>query len=154
MRIMTIPESISKIIHTLESTKLRFYDGYIKDPEGWRYCANGVLILETGYYQPKDLSGDVYVLSDLIRYEDVISDMKKKYGIWIDTQYRKGFYCPFVCDEMGHCKTFLKSLEQVITHINDDHNMKRQHKETARIMKVLSELYNLETGERLVATVR
>jgi hypothetical protein len=99
------------------------------------FCAGGVLLKRSGV-----IFGPIYNINDLGLYE---SQADKRYGL--DLFRSRFWYNPSIqchkCDcELGH-------LGVVITHMNDVHSS--SHKETAQLLRELSKLYNLETGEKL-----
>lgn len=140
-----IPRSINKIIDTLANTKFEYNDNYLKDPENDSYCATAVLILECGFH-PREFEGgdEYYNLCDLQNYNSIIPVLESTYDINFINHYKRRFTCPLSFD----CNGKIHNFEQALTHLNDEHNYTRTHKETARTLKTLSCLYNLETGER------
>jgi hypothetical protein len=134
---------IIKIAQTLENTKLGYCDGKLKECEG--YCATGVLLVESGIYV-NELE-ECYGLADFSEYDNIVEKMKQKYGI----DFNRCYYTPIRCPLCYSCDHKSVNLEHVLTHINDEHNSEETHKETARQLLIMSQLYNLETGERLFA---
>lgn len=135
---------LEKITKTLENTKLGYCDGKLKECDG--FCATGVLLYESGIYTNGEELEQCYNLSDFER-DDIIPKMKQVYGI----DFNKSYYTPIRCPLCYSCDHKSVNLEHVLTHINDEHNSEETHKETARQLLIMSQLYNLETGERLFA---
>jgi uncharacterized C2H2 Zn-finger protein len=139
------------ICKNLATTKLNFTTGVLhnviyneNDSPKCVYCAEGVLLRQAGVPKQHLDQGDItdvnYLTnpdnfdSEMIYGTDIFTDY---YGIDIEDDFEESVRCPT-------CGSELDDFNGVIIHMNDDHS--HSHKETAKLIKEVSEIYDIEDG--------
>ena|ERR1044072_1100072 len=128
---------IEKIIEKLRNTKRTFIREYLSNDKCGR-CLEGVI---ADRIIPKDILQDHWTLGGLVDSEPVYygERLKQIYGIEFRDVYDNVVKCV-------KCNESFKSLEGILTHINDVHAY--NHKDNADILEELHKEYDLINGVR------